>query len=294
MKEEHGVKYKRFLETFFLLAIILISTSLANETTAFGNDKTIVFTSVPPIAYFIERIGGHEVQVESLIGPKDDPHAFEPKPRQMVALSKARIYFSTNFPFETNILPKIKSSNPDLLVVDISSGATSMEDHDEKCQGSDPHIWTSPLVALKIADDVYRSLALASPEGVEVYRKNYQDLLKDIVALDEEIWNILKAVRGKKFLVFHPAWGHFASDYGLIQVPIEVEGKEPKGAQLVRLIEKARKEGIKVIFVSPQHSKKGAQAVAKAIGAQIIEIDPLSKDWADNLKAVARIFSRVL
>ncbi|MGB4096157.1 MAG: zinc ABC transporter substrate-binding protein, partial [Acetomicrobium sp.] len=141
------MKYKRFFETFFLLAIILISTSLANETTAFGNDKTIVFTSVPPIAYFIERIGGNEVQVESLIGPKDDPHAFEPKPRQMVSLSKARIYFSTNFPFETNILSKIKSSNPDLLVVDISLGATSMEDHDEKCQGSDPHIWTSPLVA---------------------------------------------------------------------------------------------------------------------------------------------------
>lgn len=281
-----------------LLLFLSMSLFLVKNTSAFADNGEIVFVSVPPIAYFVEKIGGETIRVESLINPGDDPHVYEPKPKQMADLSKARLYFSTNFPFERNLLTKIKATNPNLTITNTGYGISYMEDTAHKGHegedGFDPHIWTSPLNAFKIAENIYRGLVSANPEEVEIYRKNYLELLRSIAKLDEELWERSKSARGMKFLVFHPAWSYFARDYGLIQVPVEQEGKEPKGAQLSRLIEDAKKEGIKVLFVSPQHSKRSAKTIADAIGADIVEIDPLSKKWDENLRSMVEIVCEAL
>lgn len=285
-----------------LLLFLSISLFLDKNTSAFADtfadNERIAFVSVPPIAYFVEKIGGEMLRVESLINPGDDPHVYEPKPKQMADLSKARLYFSTNFPFERNLLTKIMATNPNLTITNTGYGISYIADAAHKGHegedGFDPHIWTSPLNAFKIAENIYRGLVSANPEEVEIYRKNYLELLRSIAKLDEELWERSKSVRGMKFLVFHPAWSYFARDYGLIQVPVEQEGKEPKGAQLSRLIEDAKKEGIKVLFVSPQHSKRSAKIIADAIGAKIVEIDPLSKKWDESLRSMVEILCEAL
>jgi len=281
-----------------LLLFLSISLFLDKSTSAFADNERIAFVSVPPIAYFVEKIGGETIRVESLINPGDDPHVYEPKPKQMADLSKARLYFSTNFPFERNLLTKIKATNPNLTITNTGYGISYMEDAAHKGHegedGFDPHIWTSPLNAFKIAENIYRGLVSANPEEVEIYRKNYLELLRSIAKLDEELWERSKSAREMKFLVFHPAWSYFARDYGLIQIPVEQEGKEPKGAQLSRLIEDAKKEGIKVLFVSPQHSKRSAKTIADAIGAKIVEIDPLSKKWDESLRSMVEILCEAL
>jgi zinc transport system substrate-binding protein len=94
--------------------------------------------------------------------------------------------------------------------------------------------------------------------------------------------------------VFHPAWGYFAHAYGLTQVPVEIEGKEPKPAQLKALIQHAREEGIKVIFVQPQFSSKSAKLVAREIGGEVAFVDPLAEDWSANLREVADKFRAAL
>jgi len=285
---------RRFIYAVFFLLVLVVAECAIDTHLASGEEAFVVFASVPPMAYFVERIGGSVIKAEALIGSGDDPHTFEPKPKQMAALSSARAYFATGFPFEANLLPKIKAANPKLVVVDAAYGIPLIKDDGHEGGHSDPHIWTSPLVALRIADNVYRGLVSVDPEGKDTYRKNYRAFLKEIADLDAELWENLKGVRGKKFIVFHPAWGYFANDYGLIQVSIEAEGKEPKGADLARLIEMARLEGTKAILVSPQHSKAGAKVIADAIGARLAEIDPLAKDWAENLKAVSKILAEVL
>lgn len=283
-----------------LLLFLSISLFLVKNTSAFADadNGEVVFVSVPPIAYFVEKIVGETMRVESLINPGDDPHVYEPKPKQMADLSKARLYFSTNFPFERNLLTKIKATNPNLTITNTGYGISYMEDAAHKGHegedGFDPHIWTSPLNAFKIAENIYRGLVSANPEEVEIYRKNYLELLRSITKLDEELWERSKSARGMKFLVFHPAWSYFARDYGLIQVSVEQEGKEPKGAQLSRLIEDAKKEGIRVLLVSPQHSKRSATTIADAIGAEIVEIDPLSKKWDENLRSMVEIVCEAL
>jgi zinc transport system substrate-binding protein len=95
-------------------------------------------------------------------------------------------------------------------------------------------------------------------------------------------------------MVFHPSWGYFARNYGLQQVPVEIEGKDPKPAQLKKLIEYAQKKQINVIFVQPQFSSRSAELVAKEIGGQVIFADPLASDWSDNLREVAQKFKVAL
>lgn len=285
---------RRFISAVFFLLTFAVAEGTIGIRSASSEEAFLACVSVPPMAYFVERIGGSGVRAEALIGPGDDPHTFEPRPKQMAALSGARVYFAIGFPFEASLLPRIKATNPKLVVVDAAYSIPFLEDGDHEGDRSDPHIWTSPLAALRIADNVYRGLASIDRGGMVVYREHYRVFLKEIIDLDAELWETLKGVRGKKFIVFHPAWGYFANDYGLIQVSIETEGKEPKGADLARLIEMARLEGAKAIFISPQHSKAGAKVIADAIGANLIEIDPLAEDWAENLKTVSKILAEAM
>lgn len=282
-----------FRIVFFLLIFVVVG-GIADAHSSSDEGAVVAFASVPPMAYFVERIGGGKVQAEALIGQGDDPHTFEPKPKQMATLSVARVYFATDFPFEVSLLPKIRAANPRLVVVDAAYGIPLIEGYDHGGNPLDPHIWTSPLVVLRVADNIYRGLASVDPKGKDAYRERYRAFLKEIADLDAELWENLKDLRGKKFIVFHPAWGYFANDYGLVQVSIEVEGKEPKGADLARLIESAKSEEVRTIFVSPQHSKASAKVIADAIGARLVEIDPLAKDWVENLRAVSKTLAEVL
>ncbi|HEJ83302.1 MAG TPA: cation ABC transporter substrate-binding protein, partial [Desulfobacteraceae bacterium] len=124
--------------------------------------------------------------------------------------------------------------------------------------------------------------------------KGYRAFLEEIDALDAQIRKIFAGKEGVEFMVFHPAWGYFAHAYGLTQVPIELEGKNPKPAQLKYLIDHARERGIKVIFVQPQFSTKSAEVAAKAIGGRVAFADPLAPDWAENLREQAEIFKAAL
>jgi zinc transport system substrate-binding protein len=129
-------------------------------------------------------------------------------------------------------------------------------------------------------------------ENQEFYKENYRLFLRDIDQLDREIKALLEKCTGKKFLVFHPAWSYFARDYGLEQLPIEIEGKAPNPADLKNIIDIARKENIGVIFVQEQFDTNSARAVAAEIGGQVVKIDPLAEDWLANMKQIAQNISR--
>ena len=138
----------------------------------------------------------------------------------------------------------------------------------------------SILTALQAVDPAHRS----------TYEANYRAFILDIVDLDAQLRAIFDGLKGSPFMVFHPSWGTFAHTYGLNQVPIEIEGKSPKPAQLKELIERARSNRIKVVFVQPQFSSKSAEQISRAIGGRVAVVDPLAQDWANNLRQVAEEF----
>ncbi|MBN1832710.1 MAG: zinc ABC transporter substrate-binding protein [Deltaproteobacteria bacterium] len=282
--------------TLFLLSVI--------RATAHGAEPIEVFVSILPQKTFVERIGGESVNVSVIVQPGANPATYEPKPRQMVALTKAKAYFAIGVPFEAVWLNRISAANPGMMVIHTEEGIEkrTMEDHlhGEKGAGEhhgvkDPHIWLSPRLVKAQSRNILNGLLRIDPARAASYEKNYKNFIAEISDLDNEIKRIFSGKGGRRvFMTFHPAWGYFAQAYGLEQVAVEMEGKEPGPVDLRKLVHYARERGIKVIFVQPQFSTKSAEAVAKAIEGGVVFANPLALDWADNLKKVATEFEAAL
>jgi zinc transport system substrate-binding protein len=275
-----------------------------------------VFVSILPQKSFVEQIGGARVAVSVMVAPGAGPHTYEPKPRQMAELVDTVIYFAVGAPFENAWLPRIISTNPALRVVHTDRGIAKIPmaahpdheaqgghsataspsasgDHDHH-QGLDPHVWLAPPLVLLQGRAILGALQEVDPTHGAVYEANFEAFRARVENLDAHLRSLFAARRGAQFLVFHPAWGYFAHAYGLEQVPIEVEGKDPKPAQLQEIIAHAQARDIRVVFVQPQFSSKSAAMVARGIGGRVVAADPLAEDWEGNLRAVGAAFQEAL
>lgn len=251
-----------------------------------------VFVSVLPQAYFAERIGGELVDVDVLVGQGQDPHLFAPTQRQMKNLEKARVYFRIGMPFEETVCRRLASMYENLRIVDTLKGIAVREievhHHEDADHGEmDPHVWMSPKLAKVLAGNMCEALCREDAEHADTYRKNLKELQVDLTQLDEKITAAMEPLKGRTFYVFHPAFGYFAEAYGLEQRAVETGGKAPVAKQIQALVQQARAEGVKVIFVQPQYSQSAAKVIASEIGGVVVPIDPLAKNYIGNLEQVA-------
>ena len=287
---------KTLFAGFFIIFLYVPQAALARPL--------MVFVSILPQKYFAEKIGGDLVDVSVMVEPGANPHTYEPKPKQMVALAQTNIYFAIGVPFETTWLEKIAATNPRMLVVHTDAGIKKipMKAHHQESEleqdhhgSKDPHVWLSPPLVSVLAGNMLKAFIKVDPAHRSIYEENHNSFMKEIAVLDGEIRATFKG-KGKhvEFMVFHPAWGYFAQAYGLEQIPIELEGKQPKAAELQSLIQYAKERGIKVIFAQPQFSRQAAQAIADSLGGQIVFADPLAADWERNLRQVASKFKAAL
>ena len=202
-----------------------------------ASPKLSVYVSILPQKYFVQQICKELADVQVMVPPGASPATYEPKPRQMAAISKARIYFSIAVPFENAWLKKIAGTNPDMAVVPTDRGIQKLpmavhyhhEDQNQPEHGTlDPHIWLSPSLVMIQARTMLDSLQTVDPAHRSDYEANYNAFISEISKLDTELKNIFSGNHGLQFMVFHPAWGYFADTYGLKQIPEEIEGKNPK------------------------------------------------------------------
>jgi zinc transport system substrate-binding protein len=257
---------------FFLLFFTFIS---------FLDAKVDIVVSVLPQVTFTKAIGGDKVNIELMVKPGNSPHTYEPKPSQMRYIAKANIYFTIGVEFEKVWLPKFTNQNHKMKVIDLSNNI--------KGKTKDPHIWTSPDYVKIIANNIYDSLIKIDNKNQKYYHKNYINFLQHIEKTDTQIKKILQNTpKGTKFMVFHPAWGYFAKEYNLIQIPIEIDGKNPKPRQITHLIKEARAEKITAILTAPEFSTKIATQIAKELKIKVIKITPLNPQWSKNLIKLAK------
>ncbi len=270
---------------------LALAAGCGRPAPAEGPTRLLAFASIPPLQYFVQRVGGERVQVECLVQPGQEPHTYEPTPRQLAGLARARLFFLSGFPFESALVPRLQSTMPDLAIVDTRQGIV-LRDMDEGSAegraGPDPHVWLAPLLARRQAQTIRDALVSADPGAAAAYQVNYERFAAELEEAHRELARALAPLAGRELLVYHPAFGYFAAEFGLRQVAVQMGGKEPTARQLADLVRTAREHGVRVVFVQPQFSQAGARAVAEAIGGAVVPLDDLPSDYLANLRDMSR------
>lgn len=285
-----------------MLMIVKIAITILVAFVGISEAAVNTYVSVLPQKYFVNAIGGERVKVSVMVAPGASPATYEPKPKQMVDMSKTDIYFSIGVPFEKTWLKKLAALNRNMAVVATDEGIKkrTVEAHthnDEHTDGNehggskDPHIWLDPVNVIKQAEIITETLCRADPDGCPIYKNNKADFIKKTSLLHNQIQHTLSGASGGSFMVFHPSWGYFADRYGLNQIAVELEGKEPKPSDLKDFVKLSKELNLKTIFAQPQFSKKTVELIAKETGTKVAAVDPLAYDWADNLIYVSELIA---
>ena len=282
--------------------LLLVLSGLFLTPRPAGAEALNVFVSILPQKYFVERIGGDLVHVSVMVPPGFSPATYEPKPKQMVNLTRSKIYFASGVAFETVWLERFAHASPSMTIVDTGKwiekvpmkrryqhgGGVDYSGEAIHAGTKDPHIWLSPPLVMVQARHIFDALVRVDPANRERYSAGYRDFIVELADLDLRISRLFQdAGSNRRFMVYHPAWGYFAQAYDLVQVPVQVEGKTPTPRGLSQLIRAARDLGMKTILVQPQFSTKSARTVADAIGGRVVFADPLALDWKKNLLLIA-------
>lgn len=286
------------------------------------------FVSILPQEYFVSRIGGAYANINVLVGPGQEPHTFELTPRAMASLAEADLFFGVGLPFEQVIIKKLAGLSHKVRIIDTTRGVlflTPQEDEhhhhhgtesgddkgpghtdsqrvkhppEESGQGTqddfpsashrDPHIWLDPELVKIQAANIAQALIDQDPAHADYYQANLKTFRRELGELDTELAESLKPYRGRRFYVYHPAFAYFAARYGLVQIPVELGGKEPTAKHIAKLIRSAKENEIKIIFVEPQSSTRSANIIAKGIGGSVIAVDALNKDYVSNMRAIGK------
>lgn len=280
----------------YIYIVITISLSLiigCKDTSQIvsQSDKPTVLVSILPQKYFVERIAGDTVNVNVLLPPGAFPATFEPTPRTFSEISNSQLYFMVGHPkfaLEVNWSKKIIESNKEMKVVNLSESVNGM------FNDSDPHIWLSPKIVKKELKALSDSLASLIPENADLYQKNLDIFISDVDSLVEDLNKKFQNLKNNKFLVLHPAWGYFAQDFGLEQVSIEEHGHESGHHNIKEIIEFAKTNEIKTVFVQKHFSSKEADTIAREISGNVVKIDPLAENWIENLRLVSDTLAKNL
>jgi len=267
------------------------------------SDVNNIFVSILPQKYFAERVAGGHVKVSVMVGKGQSPATYEPTPKQMVLLNKSQLYFQIGVPFESIWIDAISELNSQLKIIECCTeigtrhGEGHSHEHDvekvnaKEVNAIDPHIWTSPANAKHIALKMKKALIDIYPVHAKEFESNYSRLIEDLDRLDQDIKLRLAQLGNRYIIVSHPSWGYYAQEYDLIQLPIEVEGKEVRAKSLVNLIELAKSKNINRVFVQKQFNRNSAEIIAREIDAELIELDPLAEDYIANLYYVTDAIS---
>ncbi|OQB95355.1 MAG: High-affinity zinc uptake system binding-protein ZnuA precursor [Spirochaetes bacterium ADurb.Bin110] len=300
----------RFRTIWALLIIFLGIVGLGYSESK--KEPIKVAVSIPPMREWVNRIAGDRVEVIVIMPSGSNPHSFEPSPRQLAEIGTAKLWFSINVDFEYSFKPKLRSMFPKLQIVDVTKNVQfrklrpTEQEHDEEAavkhveiedpalQNRDQHTWLGIEQAKAEIKVIQDTLIAIDPEGKELYKTNCQNYLKDIDSVYLILKTKLAPLSGARVFVYHPAFGYFLDMFDIEQVAVELGGKEPTQRELYALIELAKKEKARAIFTQVQFSESAAKAIASAIGAVVVPIDPLAVDWLENLSRIGQALSMAI
>ena len=259
-----------------------------------------VVVSIAPLKPLVESILGDDFEVSVLVPLGASPETFEPTPKQLREVESARFVFGTGLlEFEQELLHRIARNEQIINTsrgIELIAGTCSHAHHNHSncshnhAHGIDPHIWCSPKSLGKMAENIYRAIACEMPDSVN-YDKNYTTLCIRLLELDEEITEACHQSPRSSFIIYHPALTYLARDYGLTQIAVENEGKEPSAKHLARIIEQARTTGIRHIFYQSEFPASSVEIICRDTNATAVEINPLDEDVFENIRHIVTLIT---
>lgn len=289
----------RYLKFIAISIVAMVTFVGCVERKVVVEDRAVV--SIAPLKPLVESILGDDFEVTVLVPQGASPETFEPTPKQLREVESARFVFGTGLlEFEQELLHRVARNE---LIINLSQGiellaGTCSHAHHahancshNHAHGIDPHIWCSPKSLLKMAESAYQAIAREMPDSVE-YDKNYTSLCIKLLELDEEVSEACNQSHRSTFIIYHPALTYLARDYGLTQIAVEHEGKEPSAKHLAKIIEQARAEGVKHIFYQSEFPASSVEVICQDIGATAVEINPLEEDVFENIRHIVTLITK--
>ena len=285
----------------FILFILLAAASVVSCKHKPAESTKIQLTvSIIPQKYLAEFIAGDKFDVQAMLPPGSNHETYEPAPRDMEKISKSKLYLALgSLDFELTWLDRLKASNPEMKVINTSEGIKMLGGHIhegenkslQKGHGIDPHTWLSPACMKIQAANICKALSAIDEANSTYYQKNLAKFINLADSVDRVIRENLKGGKNEFIIIFHPALAYFCRDYGLTQISIEQDGKEPSPAYMAELVEIAKKKGIKSIFISKEFDTRNAEAIAHEIDGHVVAFDIMSENWPKNLIQLARLIA---
>lgn len=289
---------KKMIPLFLLACTAIILAACGNDTKNKASDDQIsVYTTVYPLQYFSEQIGGEHVAVNSIYPPGTNEHTFDPTQKDMMNLADSDLFFYIGLGLEGFVDNAKKTlKNEDVTLVETTknideekfhvSTATKEEeghDHEHEEDGHhhgniDPHVWLSPVISQDLARSIKDALVQKDPTHKEDYEANYKKLVTKLQNLDASYKEMADQAPQKEFYVSHASFGYIAGTYGLKQVSVAGLNSqdEPTQKQLASIVSQAKKDKIQYILFEQNVSSKLATVIQNDIGAQQMTVNNLS------------------
>lgn len=254
------------------------------------DDNRVITVTIEPLRYFAEQLVGDRAEVTTLVPKGSSPETYEPTAQQMVALGNSMMFIKVgDLGFERTWVAKLGDLADGIEIVDTSEGIATVESTSRGV--TDQHTWMSCANALVIVKNIYNSLRKADPENASFYEGRYNALMEKIEKLNAELTESLNTVEGSSFIIYHPALTYFAKEYGLHQLAVEEDGREPSAASLAKVIDEAKAEGVRLMLVQQEFDRRNAEIVAKALNIGMTTINPLSYEWEKEMRDIGRIIA---
>lgn len=279
----------RSLSSAFILASLLLSTACREEG---GREGALPLSAtIAPAASMIASIGDSLVSVTTLLPQGNNPENYEPTPQAMQALATSRAYFYMgDLGFERSWIERIHSTQPQLQLIRLDRGLqghTHSHATGSKAEVHDPHYWTSLRGLRSMGREIYTSLIKLDSTHTDYYAQRYGLLQERLTQLEGKLRGLLSDLPSRAFVIYHPSLSEFAEEWGLEQLVVEEDSKDPTPQHIEEIIRRARESGVRVAFIQQEFDSKLIQSIASELGAETITINPLDGDWEKQLLQIA-------
>lgn len=260
-----------------------------------GDEKQVITVSILPLRTFVEEIAGDDFEINLLLEPGASPADFTLVPSQLKNIARSEVWFRIgHIGFEYSWREKIEQANRNMKVVNLSEGLDLIQDEHlpsgekSKLAGINPHTWLSPTLVKQMAGRIAEELSLLNPEKKQKYEENLSQFIEKTDEMDAEIRAALKPYEGRQIILFHPSLSYFAREYGLVQYSLEPGGKEPTPQRMAALVDFAKENNIRVIYIQSDLDREQARVFAEEIDGEVEQMWPLNPAWFENLREITK------